>query len=72
MAVASEGIIYRPLTGDGSAPPSWSSGQVCWQNMTAVGTNGASIIYEIDQAACIDMDSSWALLAPRGAPRAAA
>lgn len=51
------GIIYRPLSGDGSIPTTWSAGQICWQRTTPVGMNGANVVYEVDQADCQDMDT---------------
>ena len=50
------GFVYRPLAGSGM-PSSWSSGEVCWQDTAAVGTNGASIVHEVQAASCQDFDS---------------
>ena len=52
------GIVYRPLSGSGQTPSTAIAGQICWQDLTPVGTNGASIIYEVDSANCEDFDSS--------------
>ncbi len=51
------GIVYRPLTGEGAVPSSSSTGQICWQGISAVGTSGASILFEVDSASCEDFDS---------------
>jgi len=51
------GIVYRPLTGDGSSPPSANPGQICWQSVAPVGTNGSNIVYEVEDASCEDFDS---------------
>ena len=51
------GIVYRPLSGKGSPPIASTSGQICWQGISAVGTSGASILYEVDAASCEDFDS---------------
>ncbi len=50
------GFVYRPLAGSG-IPSSWSSGEICWQDTAAVGTNGASIVHEVQAASCQDFDS---------------
>ncbi|HED64168.1 MAG TPA: hypothetical protein ENJ09_01305 [Planctomycetes bacterium] len=50
------GIVYRPLTGDGSVPQGTTAGQVCWQNISAVGSSGSNIVYEVEQAGCEDFD----------------
>jgi hypothetical protein len=51
------GVTYRPLGGDDQIPATWSSGQVCWQRMTPVGQNGASVVHEVDAANCQSTDS---------------
>ena len=58
QVVGGTGVIYRPLTPDASLPASWTGGQVCWQNTSAVGTDGTSVMYEITQASCESLDSS--------------
>jgi hypothetical protein len=49
-----KGIIYRPLAG--ATPPTSMSGQVCWQDVQPVGTNGSNIVYEVRDASCQDFD----------------
>ncbi len=49
------GIVYRPLTGN--VPTSSTPGQICWQQTSAIGTRGSSIVYEIEQASCESFDS---------------
>jgi hypothetical protein len=51
------GVVYRPLTGDGSIPATWTSGQICHQSTTPVGMNGASVIYEVQDADCASFDT---------------
>jgi hypothetical protein len=51
------GVVYRPLTAGSGIPPSWSSGQICWQSTTAVGTSGASVVYEVDSSNCEQVDT---------------
>lgn len=51
------GIIYRPLAGSSQLPSTWNAGQVCFQRTAAVGTNGASIVFEIEAAGCDSMDT---------------
>lgn len=51
------GIVYRPLSGDGSAPATSTSGQICWQDLVPAGTNGTTIQYEVERASCEDFDS---------------
>lgn len=50
------GIVYRPLTGDGSVPPGAVPGQICWQNISAVGSSGSNIVYEVERASCESFD----------------
>jgi len=52
-----DGVIYRPLAGDGTIPASWSSGQICHQTITAVGMSGASVVHEVEDAGCQDFDT---------------
>lgn len=53
-----QGVVYRPLAGDDQLTASgWESGKICFQQTSAVGTNGASILYEVTGADCIPMDT---------------
>ena len=52
-----EGVINRPLESSVDIPGDWTGGEICWQELTLVGVNGASIVYEIDSAACEQMDT---------------
>lgn len=51
------GIIYRPLAGSSQLPSTWNGGEVCFQRTAAVGANGASIVFEIEAAGCVSMDT---------------
>lgn len=51
------GVFYKPLAGDDEIPAELSSGEVCVQSVSLVGTNGASDLYEVDSAGCEPMDS---------------
>jgi len=51
------GIIYRPLAGGNSLPSTWSGGEVCFQRTAAVGTNGVSVVHEVESAGCLPMDT---------------
>ena len=51
------GVFYEPLAGDDEIPAELSSGEVCVQSVSLVGTNGASDLYEVDSAGCEPMDS---------------
>jgi hypothetical protein len=51
------GIVYRPLAGDGQLPSSWNGGEICFQRTAAVGVNGVSIVFEIEGAGCVPMDT---------------
>jgi hypothetical protein len=51
------GIIYRPLAGDSQLPSTWSGGQVCFQRTAAIGSNGASVVFEVESADCMAMDA---------------
>ncbi|HTF88314.1 MAG TPA: hypothetical protein VK843_07885 [Planctomycetota bacterium] len=48
------GLLHRPL--GGTAPASWSSGEVCFQRLESVGTHGAVVTQEVSSAGCI---SGW-------------
>jgi len=52
-----EGVINRPIESGSAIPGDWSGGEICWQKTTLVGVNGASIIYEVEDAACEQMDT---------------
>jgi len=54
---AGGGVIYRPLNDDDEIPSTLTGGQVCYQSVSPVGTNGANILYEVNSADCIPMDS---------------
>lgn len=54
---AGGGVVYRPLADDDEIPSSLSSGQVCYQVTSPAGTNGANIVYEVNSADCVPMDS---------------
>ena len=54
---APAGVVYRPIGGDDQIPATWSGGQICWQRTVPVGTNGASVIHEVEAASCEPMDS---------------
>ena len=51
------GVVYRPLTGEAEIPADWESGKVCWQNTAEAGSNGASIVLEVIQSDCLELDS---------------
>jgi hypothetical protein len=46
------GSIYKPLPRGEDLPASWGENQVCWQLTGAIGTDGSSVILEIEDAAC--------------------
>ena len=52
------GIVYRPLTGEGTVPSNSKTGEICWQDLVPAGVEGAFIVYEIEQASCEDFDSA--------------
>ena len=53
-----QGVVYRPLaSSDDLTAAGWESGKVCFQRTAAVGSVGASIVYEVDGADCIPMDT---------------
>ena len=60
------GVWYRPLGGDDDIPSDLSSGEVCVQSVSFVGTNGASDLYEVSSASCDPMDSYCASSACAG------
>ena len=49
------GLIYRPLGGT-QVPVTWPSGEICFQQLSPVGTHGAVVTQEVTSAACI---SGW-------------
>jgi len=51
------GVWYKPLEGDDSVPADLSSGEVCVQTVSFVGTIGATDLYEVSSASCDPMDS---------------
>ncbi|MEO6709193.1 MAG: hypothetical protein ABI054_01135 [Planctomycetota bacterium] len=47
------GLMHRPL--GGTPPPNgWSSGEVCFQQLAAVGTHGAVVTQEVTTASCVN------------------
>jgi hypothetical protein len=53
-----QGVVYRPLaSSDDLTAAGWESGKVCFQRTAAVGSVGPSIVYEVDGADCIPMDT---------------
>ncbi len=46
------GLLYRPLGGT-QVPTQWSSGEICFQHLQAVGSHGAVVTQEVTTAACI-------------------
>jgi hypothetical protein len=51
------GVLYRPLAADDQIPSTWTSGQICFQGTSAVGMSGVSIVFEVNSAGCIPMDT---------------
>jgi len=56
-AAFSPGIIYAPIVPDEDVPPSWSSGEICWQQASAVGMVGSSTAYEVTVGICTSSDT---------------
>lgn len=53
-----QGVVYRPLaSSDDLTAAGWESGKICFQRTAAVGSVGASIVFEVDGADCIPMDT---------------
>ena len=48
---------YKPLSGDDEIPSELTSGEVCVQSVSFVGSNGSSDLYEVNSAECTEMDS---------------
>lgn len=49
------GLLHRPL--GGTTPPiTWSSGEICFQQVEAVGSHGAMVTQEVSSASCV---SGW-------------
>ncbi len=46
------GLLYRPLGGT-QVPIQWTSGEICFQHLQAVGSHGAVVTQEVTAAACI-------------------
>ena len=46
------GLLYRPLGGT-QTPIQWSSGEICFQRMQAVGSHGAVVTQEVTSATCV-------------------
>lgn len=52
------GVVYRPLAADDQLTAAgWVSGKICFQRTAALGVIGTSILYEVDGADCIPMDT---------------
>lgn len=51
------GIVYRPLAGSSQLPSTWNGGEICFQRTAAVGMNGVSIVFEVEAAGCVPMDT---------------
>lgn len=49
------GILYRPLGGT-QVPITWSSGEICFQQLSPVGTHGPVVTQEVTSSSCI---SGW-------------
>ncbi|MEW6073429.1 MAG: hypothetical protein AB1726_12675 [Planctomycetota bacterium] len=49
--------ILRPLAADDGIPTDWTGGQICWQQSSVVGANGASLVFQVDSAGCEQMDT---------------
>jgi hypothetical protein len=51
------GVVYRPLASDDQIPATWNGGEICYQSTSAVGTNGVSLVHEVESADCQPMDT---------------
>ena len=51
------GTVFRPLSADEDIPSDWSTGQICYQEMHAVGVNGLNVVYQVDYASCEEFDT---------------
>ncbi len=52
------GVIYRPLNDpSGPTPPATAPGQVCWQDIVPVASNGNLLQFVIQSASCQDFDA---------------
>ena len=52
-----EGVIYLPLSVPEQIPAAWNTGQLCWQQASAVGVVGSSTAFEVGAAQCIASDT---------------
>ncbi len=56
MEFAAGGSIYKPLGRGEDLPASvWTDGQVCWQATSTVGSQGGSVVLEVEDASCVPM-----------------
>jgi len=52
------GSIYKPLPRGEDLPASaWTDMEVCWQSTSVIGTDGSSVVLDIEDANCIPMTS---------------
>jgi hypothetical protein len=52
------GSIYKPLPRGEDLPASaWTDMEVCWQSTSVVGTDGSSVVLDVEDAACIPATS---------------
>lgn len=49
------GLLQRPL-GGAPVPPSWTSGEICFQRLESVGSHGAVVTQEVVASTCV---SGW-------------
>lgn len=49
------GLLQRPL-GGAPVPPSWTTGEICFQRMESVGSHGAVVTQEVVASTCV---SGW-------------
>ena len=54
---ADPSVVYRPLVADERIPTDWTVGQICYQEMSAVGASGVNVVLQVDSAACEDFDT---------------
>jgi len=58
MQGVSGGSIYQPLGRGEDLPAStWEEGEVCYQYTEVVGTDGSSVILDVENAYCAELDS---------------
>ncbi|MBK8181252.1 MAG: hypothetical protein IPK67_20710 [Planctomycetes bacterium] len=62
------GLIYRPLGGHAGSGH-WTPGEICFQQLSPVGTHGAVVTQEVTSAACISgWDGHWVMPPPAVPP----